>query len=288
MRSGLSWRVVALLSVSVGWGIAAGCSSFSETSTPEPLEAGTDAPVAVEAAAEAAAARFCKTGDATAALFCADFDEGPLDAGWQLQFISGGALATTPSDRSPPNALLTTLETFPPLPDGGDAGDAADAGSDPASLFAFALLSTTVGRGLANGAVLEFQLRLDELPNTGDGGVSFGQVASMGFDTAGKQSVALDFVQGSLRFRVNDPGVENGSVSVPVATPSAPGWFHVRMQTAFDGSGGELAFNGVPVAVAPKSISTDKLGILLNVGLAAAATSGKARVAYDNVTLTLR
>ncbi len=283
MDRGVSWRVVAFLSVAVGWGIAVGCSSFSEQSTPEPLEAGTDAPSVVEAAVDAAAARFCTTGDATAALFCADFDEAPLDAGWQLQFVNGGALATTPSDRSPPNALLTTIDTFPALPDGGDAGDAGDV-----SFFSFALLSTTVGRGFANGAVLEFDLRLDELPHTEDGGTSVGQVVSMGFDTPGTQAVAVDFFQGSLYFRINDPGIENGTVSLPVATPSAPGWFHVEMKTAFDGSGAALSFNGVPVAAAPRSISTDKLGILLNLGLAGAATSGKARVAYDNVTLTLR
>ena len=286
MRFSMSWRVVPFLSIAVGWGIAAGCSSFAENPTPEPLEAGTDAPAAVEAAVEAAVdaavPRFCKTGDATAALFCADFDEGPLDAGWQAQLVDSGGLATTASDRSPPNALLSTIDMFPRLPDGGDGGDAADIG-----FYAFALLSTSVGRGFASGAVLEFDLRLDELPQTEDGGTSVGQLVSMGFDAQGKQSVALDFFQGSLYFRNNDPGIQDGTNSLSVLRPSAPGWFHVEMKTAFDGSGAVLSFNGVPVAAATRGISTDKPGLFLNVGLASAATSGKARVAYDNVTVTL-
>ena len=290
MPSGVTWRILALVSVATGWGIAAGCSSFAGDSAPNPSEeAGTDAPAAVEAAVDAGdgGARFCKTGAAATATFCADFDDGPLDAGWQLPpYERGGTLATTPSDRSPPNAMLATVDTFPPL-SAADAGDAGDAGSDPSDLFALAVLSTTLGRGVAQGARLEFDIRIDELPTTEDGGVSGGQLASLGFDPKNRQAVALGFYNGLLSLTVSDPSLATGPTILPVALPSTSSWFHVKISCAFNGGSAALSFDGIQVASTPQGINTDKVGIFLDIGAVAAATTGKARVAYDNVVLTL-
>lgn len=286
MPSGVTWRILALVSVATGWGIAAGCSSFAGDSAPNPSEeAGTDAPAAGDAGD--GGARFCKTGAAATAIFCADFDDGPLDAGWQLPpYTRGGTLATTPSDRSPPNAMLATVDTFPPLP-AADAGDAGDAGSDPSDLFGLAVLSTTLGRGVAQGASLELDIRIDELPTTEDGGASGGQLASLGFDPTNRQAVAFGFYKGLLSLTVSDPSLATGPTILPVALPSTSSWFHVKISCAFNGGSAALSFNGIQVASTPQGIDTDKVGIFLDIGAVAAATTGKARVAYDNVVLTL-
>ena len=291
MRSSISWRAFVLVAAPAALAVAVGCSSFSSDDSPSPApeEAGTETSVLPVEAGEASppAVRFCKRGDASTALFCADFDEGPVEMGWQLPFTSGGSLATTPSDRSPPNALLATVDTFPPLPDldaGGDAGDAG--GGSDGTPFGVALLSTTLGRGAANGASLEFDLRLDEIPAAEDGGPSGGQLASLGFDLQ-RQAVSLSFFQGGYFFVVHDPGIKDGTTSFPIGVPTTPGWFHVRMVTAFDGSGAGLYLNGIPVAAADKGIDSRGVGLVLNIGPSGSATKGKARVAYDNVTVTL-
>ena len=139
---------------------------------------------------------------------------------------------------------------------------------------------------LANGASLEFDIRLDELPTTEDGGATGGQLASIGIDRD-TQSVSLSFFQGGFFLVVHDPGITDGGTSIPVNVPPAPGWFHVQIVTAFDGTGAALAFNGVPVAATDKGIDSNSVGLVLDVGPAASATKGKARVAYDNVTVTL-
>ena len=282
MRAGNSRGLAAVAALLAAWAIALGCSSFSgDSPAPTPDEAGTEAAPPVEAGgadAADAAARFCKTGDASTAAFCADFDDGPLVAGWQLQYTSGGRLELTPSDRSPPNALLTTVETFPLYP----SGDAGDAGTIP---YGAAGLSTSVGRIGAGGAHLEFDMRIDELPTAADGGVAGGQLASVGINT-GTQTVAFAFYQGGFFLVVHDPSIVSGTATVQVNPPSG-GWFHVQLVTAFDGTGAALLFNGVPVANTPSGIKSDSAGVLIEVGPAGSGTIGKARIAYDNVTLTL-
>jgi hypothetical protein len=284
MRSRISWRFVVLLALPVAWGIAVGCSSFSgDSPASAPSEAGLEAALPVETGgAIDAAARFCKTGDASTAVFCADFDEGPVEAGWPIQYTLGGRLELTPSDRSPPNALLATVDTFPPLPV-NDAGDAGDAGPTP---YGVAVLSTSVGRLGAGGARLELDIRIDELPTALDGGAAGGQLASVGINSD-TQSVAFSFFQGGFFLVVHDPSIAGGTTTLQVNPPSAPGWFHVELLTAFDGSGAALFFNGVRVATAPQGIKSESAGLLIEVGPAGAGALGKARVAYDNVTLTL-
>ena len=60
------------------------------------------------------------------------------------------------------------------------------------------------------------------------------------------------------------------------------------MLTAFDGSSAAMTFNRIPVANTLTGIKSDAPGLVIEVGPAASATLGKVRVAYDNVTLTLR
>jgi hypothetical protein len=273
MRLDRPWRVAFLTSVFAACGIAVGCTSFggdAATATTA-ADAGSDGPALVDAIA---APRFCKTGDAATALFCADFDDGLPTAGWQLPVIAGGTLTTTPSERSAPNALLATITRFDPLPDAS-----ASAG------YGAALLSTSVGRGVAGGASLELDLRIDELPTT-DGGTAGGLLAAMAFDI-NTQSVNLGFQGGALYFVMQDPSLAGGRALFPVKPPAAGSWFHVRMVARFDGSGADLFFNGIPVANAPKGMGSAAVGLILDVGATASATGGQARVAYDNVTLTL-
>jgi len=291
MRPGTSWRLFVLLAAPAAWGVAVGCSSFSGEASPvaTPDEAGTETSVLPVEAGEASppVARFCKTGDASTALFCADFDDGPVTTGWQNPFMNGGTFGTTPSDRSPPNALLATVDTFPLLPDldaGSDSGDAGG-GSDNTP-YGVAILSTSLGRGVANGASLEFDIRLDELPTGDDGGVVGGQLAALRLDSDAR-AVSLSFFQGVFFFVVRDPSLTGGASSIPVGVPTTPGWFHVRMVTAFDGSGAGLYLNGIPVAGTDKGIHSPSVGLLLDIGPSATATHGKARIAYDNVTVTL-
>lgn len=289
MRSGISWRLVVLLAVPAAWGLAVGCSTFSgDSPAAEPDEAGSEAAPPVEAGgtgdAADAAARFCKTGDASMAAFCADFDDGPLDAGWQLPYTSGGRLELTSSDRSPPNALLATVDMFPPFLS-GDAGD-PDAGEAGVTPYGVAILSTSIGRIAASGARFELDIRIDELPTTTDGGHSGGQLALMGIDPE-TQSVAFSFFDGGFFFVVHDPAIAGGTTTLRVSPPSAPGWFHVQLITAFDGTGAAISFNGIMVAATSMGIKSDSAGLVIQVGPAGSATLGKAQVAYDNVTLTL-
>lgn len=284
-------RVAVLVAASTAWAIAVGCSSFSGDSPPEapaPLEAGIETSAPVEAAASDAAPpapRFCKTGDASTAAFCADFDEGPVDMGWTDPFISGGNFAITPSDRSAPNAFLATVDTFPTL-DAGDGGDAGDAGplTPP---FSAALLATSILRRGATAAKLEFDIRLDELPTAVLGGIATGQLASMGLERDTRR-VTLSFVNRSLYFVIVDPALSSGNITIPLGSPVGPGWFHVEMVTTFDGTGAVLAFNGVAVAAETKGIndSTDDT-VFVDVGPAATATKGAARISYDSVVLNL-
>lgn len=282
-------RAFVALGLAASWGVATACSSFSGDSSPAASsdEAGADAPASVEAGDASTAARFCKTGDASAALFCADFDEGPVDAGWQLPFVIGGKLETTPSDRSAPNALLATIDTFPPFPaaDAGVDPDAGEGGTD-APPYGVAVLSTTLGRGFATGAVLELDMRIDELPSVQDGSLTGGLLTSMGFDIDA-QAVSFSFYEGKYYFVVHDPAIKGGGNTIEVQVPSPPRWFHVRMLTHFDGSAAELSFDGIQVAFSPQGLSSTLVGLILDVGPSASGTTGKARIAYDNVTLTL-
>jgi hypothetical protein len=283
-------RALLALGLAASWGIATACSSFSGDSSPAPTsEAGADASTSVEAgeAGDAStAARFCKTDAAAAAAFCADFDEGPVDAGWQLPYVIGGKLETTPSDRSAPNALLATVDTFPllPTPDAG-APDAGEGGTD-GQPYGVAVLSTTLGRGAASGAVLELDMRIDELPTAPDGSLAGGLMAAMGFDID-HQAVTFSFFQGRYFFVVHDPAITGGAMNFEVQVPSPPRWFHVRMMTRFDGSIADLSFDGIQVATTPQGLSSTLVGLVIDVGPSATATTGKARIAYDNVTLTL-
>lgn len=277
-------RALLGLGLAVAWGIGTACSSFSGDSTPPPSEAGADAPGSVEASTSndaTASTRFCKTGDAAVAAFCADFDDGPVDAGWPLTFVTGGHLETTPSDRSAPNALLATVDSFVLVPT--DAGADAEAGA--AQPFGSAVLSTTLGRGGKTGAVLDLDMRIDELPPLLDGSVTGAVLATMGFD-ADTQVTSLSYYEGKYYFAVRDPSIKGGEVLVEVAVPRPPRWFHVRMVTHFDGSSAELLFDGIQVAAA-QGLASPLLGLFVGVGPSLSTLSGKARVAYDNVTLTL-
>jgi hypothetical protein len=188
--------------------------------------------------------------------------------------LAGGTLTTTPSDRSPPNALLATITRFDTLPP--DAG---------VSNYGAAILATSLGRGGAGAASLELDIRIDELPTT-DAGTAGGLLAAIAFDI-NTQSANLGFQGGALYFVMQDPTLAGGRAIFPVPALPAGTWFHVRMVARFDGSGGDLFFNGVLVASAPKGMGSANIGLIVDVGATASATGGQARVAYDNVTLTL-
>ena len=133
--------------------------------------------------------------------------------------------------------------------------------------------------GLEHEALLD--MRIDELP-TNDGGVVGVTLVRAAFDSDDR-SVALSYFQGGFYFVVKDPGVKDGTVGFPVNVPSTPRWFHVALRTAFDGSFASLSFDGIQVALSPKGVTSSAIGIVLVVGSVAAATTGMARAAYDNV-----
>jgi hypothetical protein len=283
MGSRARWRLVFVLVGTAGWSVAAGCSSFSGESEPAPApaaEAGADATPETAAPADAATP-FCSSEAGAGALLCADFDEGPVNAKWQGAFVHGGKVELTTSDRSAPNAFLSTVDSFPPFliadPDAGDGGSLVP--------FGAAVLTTSLGRGGAPGAVLEFDMRLDELPGAEDGGPSGGDLAVIGFDVA-KQSVSLSFFGKQLYLSAKDP--QSTLIDgVPVAPPSPPRWFHVRLATDFSGTAAQLSFDGILVATLTQSIKSSAVGIIVDLGAAGSATTGKAIVAYDNVTVRL-
>jgi hypothetical protein len=280
MRRVLPWRALLLTALAVAWGIAIGCTSFSNDEQSSP-DAGADATpdgATADSAVDATspAARFCKVGDAASATFCADFDEGPLDAGFPFVFLDHGSLATTASDRSPPNALLATID---PLDTPRDAGGGDGAPS------AVAALTNTLGRGMATSATIELDVRIEELPEAGAG--AFGTIAAVGFDV-NTQSAALAFGDGQLLFVITDPALPTATL-LPVERPSPPnGWFHVTLDVSFTGSKSTASFNGVQVATTPTGIKNlTGLGVFVDVGVGVTGTSGSIRIAYDNLTVTL-
>lgn len=86
----------------------AGCSPFSEASTPAVTEedAGVDAATA-DAGADAASKRFCPV---SGALFCSDFEEGALIQEWLPESATPKRFLTLAPSPDHGNVLLTTLD----------------------------------------------------------------------------------------------------------------------------------------------------------------------------------
>jgi hypothetical protein len=160
---------------------------------------------------------FCATRGAASSLFCADFDGADYALGWTFTSLvvdggaEAGALSLTPSDRSPPSALLAST----PAPGPGTA---------------VAMLLTQVRLGGARAFAVEADLRLDQLPEPYSG--SF--VAALGVQLDVSHQLQISVAKEGLTLTVIDPAADGGGSSLGLIGGPPVGWVHLRLVVDLD------------------------------------------------------
>lgn len=259
---------VAFLAVTlvVQLGGFAACSSLKNADlTPPDAEvpdaiASNDAPEdSATSDAKPDGGRFCQRTDAS---FCADFDFGQLTAGWEpLTTGFVGSIGATPSDRSAPNALLSTAGPS----DGG------------ASAVLFRRVAHTTG--VRPVVTLDLDVRVDELA-----GAPSATLASLGYPGT-NELVTIQATPSALAISLTDADGGVTGQAIPRASGSA--WFHLQVEATLGGSlrvrvDGASSFSGT----SPFPDRTSD--VIVGVGAVVTSSEAKANIAYDNVVITER
>lgn len=244
----------------------AACSSLKNADPAPPDAESPDAVAEGDAPPESSSpdatpdgGRFCQRTDAS---FCADFDFGQLTAGWEpLTTGFVGAIGATPSNRSAPNALLSTAGPY----DGG------------ASAVLFRRVAHTAG--VRPVVTLDLDVRVDEVSGTASA-----SVASLGFPGT-TELVTLQATPNALALTIVDP--EGGVTSQPLSRPAGSAWFHLQIEVTLGGSL-RVRVDGATSFTGTTPLADRSAAVVVGVGAAVTSSEARANIAYDNVVITER
>lgn len=259
---------VAFLAVTlaVQLGAFAACSSLKNADPAPPDAEVPDAAASNDAPEDSSTSdakpdggRFCQRTDAS---FCADFDFGQLTAGWEpLDTGFVGSIGATPSDRSAPNALLSTAGPY----DGG------------ASAVLFRRIAHTAG--VRPVVTLDLDVRVDEIS-----GAANASIASLGFSGT-TERVTLQATPNALALTIVDP--EGGVASQPLSRPAGSAWFHVQLEATL-GASLRVRVDGATSFTGTTPLADRSAAVVVGVGAAVTGSDARANIAYDNVVITER